>query len=76
MTKPPCRPNGTDCPRRSAECKTTCQAWKDWTAIHAEECRAMRRAKEKAADVDGFLARKRGRARSASQARYDEKNRR
>lgn len=56
MTRPPCKVDGVDCPRRCVGCQSSCKAYHDWLVIHAAEKDAMRRDKDRTCDADGFLA--------------------
>lgn len=42
MTKPPCGNGTEDCPRRYVGCKSECEEWHEWLAIHEHELEQIR----------------------------------
>lgn len=77
MTRPPCydEATNTDCPRRYVGCKTGCEEWHRWLAIHAEEKGKIRREKDKCIDADSFLVNQNKRLVQDRQRRYTERQR-
>ena len=55
MTKPPCKVNGVDCPRRCVGCQSQCEKYREWLAIHEAEKEAQK--KDKHNPADDFLIR-------------------
>ena len=60
LTKPPCY----NCPQRQVGCRTNCNHWKEWEAIHADEKARMRKSDGEEAAAT-FLAEQKTRARLA-----------
>lgn len=76
MTRPPCRKNDTDCPRRRVGCKSDCPEWQKWQEVHLEEARQIRRKKADAAMTDTVLISAKDRRRKYEQEKYQERHRR
>jgi len=45
MTRPPCKTDGIDCPRRYIGCRAECDEWHKWLAIHERELEQIRASK-------------------------------
>ena len=56
MTRPPCKVDGIDCPRRYVGCKSNCSEWHNWLIIHTEEKTTIAKKKYEESVVDGFVA--------------------
>lgn len=68
MTKPPCKPDGIDCPRRYIGCRAECEEYHKWLAIHDEEKEKQRRNKLNPAD--DFLIGQQARVKKARHRDY------
>ena len=68
MTKPPCKPDGIDCPRRYIGCRAECEEYHKWLAIHAEENEKLRQSKLNQAD--DFLIEQKARVKKARHRDY------
>lgn len=68
MTKPPCKPDGIDCPRRYIGCRAECDEYHKWLAIHAEEKEKLRQSKLNPADY--FLIEQKVRVKKARHRDY------
>lgn len=64
-TKPPCKVNGVDCPRRYVGCRAGCEKWHEWLVVHERE--TARRRQYRHNEADGFLV---GRKKRVEQARH------
>ena len=67
-TKPPCKVNGIDCPRRYIGCRAGCEDWHKWLAIHEEEREQRKRASFN--EADDFMIRQGERVRQARHREY------
>lgn len=54
MTKPPCKVDGVNCPKRYVGCHADCEAWHKWLAVHEAEKQARYRYYAKTADADSL----------------------
>lgn len=56
-TRPPCfdEKSDTDCPKRYVGCKSWCEDWHKWIAIHEAEKAEIRRKKYEENEVKAFL---------------------
>ena len=73
MTKPPCKVDGVDCPRRYVGCKAGCEKWHEWLAIHADEKEKIRLGREKYTDVESCMIDQTKRVNLDRQRRYIER---
>ena len=55
MTPPPCWNNGEDCKKRYVGCRTECEAWLEYLAIHEKECEEIRKKKSDERDAETFM---------------------
>lgn len=51
MTKPPCKVDGIECPRRYIGCRAECEEYHKWVATHAREKARERMDKQNEADT-------------------------
>ena len=65
-TPNPCWNDGRDCPDRSAECRISCEKWKEDREKHQEEKDAIFRQKQSRNDVEAFMCLQGERARTDS----------
>lgn len=58
LTKSPCfdEATRTDCPNRHVGCRDTCEAWKEYEIVHAQEKAAIANAKARDMDIEGFMS--------------------
>lgn len=42
MTKPPCKPDGIECPRRYIGCRAECEQYHEWLLQHEAELQNKR----------------------------------
>ena len=68
MTRPPCKPDGIDCPRRYIGCRAECEEYHKWLAVHDEEKEKQRRNKFNLAD--DFLIEQQARVKKARHRDY------
>jgi hypothetical protein len=54
MTKPPCKVDGVNCPKRYVGCHTDCETWHEWLAVHAEEKEMREAYRNREADACAF----------------------
>jgi hypothetical protein len=57
MTRPPCKPDGIDCPRRYVGCKAECEEWHEWLAAHERELAQIRAQKNEYHEYYEYSAR-------------------
>ena len=62
----------TDCPKRCVGCRSSCEEWKEWQIIHAQEKDAIYRKKQNDSAVNGFLIGQGKRAQAARHRKYVE----
>lgn len=68
MTRPPCKNDDIDCPRRYVGCRAECEEYKRWLAKHDEEKEQRRR--EKSNPADDFLIEQQARMKKAWHREY------
>ena len=68
MTRPPCKPDGMDCPLRYIGCRAECEEYHKWLAIHDTEKEKRRRNKFNPAD--DFLIGQQARVKKARHRDY------
>lgn len=68
MTRPPCKPDGMDCPRRYIGCRAECEEYHKWLSVHDEEKEKLRRNKSNPAD--DFLIEQQARVKKARHRDY------
>ena len=76
MTKPPCKPDGMDdCPRRYVGCRTGCDEWHEWLAIHEAEKKRTNDNKKAEHELLAIVATHGERSRRAKREVYDAQRR-
>jgi hypothetical protein len=54
MTKPPCKVDGVNCPKRYIGCHADCEAYHKWMDVHAKEKQARYLYYSKTNDADSM----------------------
>ena len=75
MTMNPCYNDGKDCPKRYVGCKTDCEKWHEWLAIHEAKKEAIRRNKYAGNEADEFARDRTNRLKVFYSARYQQEKR-
>ena len=76
MKHAPCKVNGIECARRRVGCRTDCEAYQEWLAVHKAELETERIAKKLEADVAIFEGERFLRQKQDTRRKIEEKRRR
>lgn len=76
MTLPPCKRNGIECPHRYPDCRSRCEKYHNWLAIHTEEKARFEEKKQRENDVNEFRFGNQDRFHKYSNVKSQERQRR